>query len=154
MADPFSLISRSSEARSLSPAAPVAKPSFFDQLFGRGKYMEEFSSRRGEIIKASRQERKQLSREARRTAKKYEKKLWRDDRELYQEFGIRQAQRGSAQGLDEREQQKLRHKAWRKIQKEMREQQREAERAIERRRDQQIKTMRDQLREELYRPPA
>ena len=131
--------------------------------------MREFAGRRGEIIKQSQQEKRQLRHEMsrgvkeefRRNTRKYERKLLKDDTKLYQEFGIRQSQRGNRAGLGEKEQAEARHTAWRKIQKEMREQEREAKRDIERklrsidiRRDEQIKTMRDQLRGELYNPAA
>jgi len=145
----------------------MAKPSFFDKVLGRGSYMEEFASRRKEIIHQARREKHQLRREMRReieqemrrNTKKYEEKLLRDDRELYQQFGIKQSQRANRSNLSKDEQVKARHKAWRNIQKQMREQKRDERRGIERKlhdielkRDEQIKAMRDSLRAGIAQP--
>jgi hypothetical protein len=146
MADPFSLSGR-------RPPQPMARPSFFDKVLGRGSYMEEFAKGRKEIIEESRKEKRRLRHDMRRDRREYELKLERDKRELYQEFGIRSSQRANREDLNEAERSKLRKKAWVKINKQMREQQRAAEREIEKARDRKIKEMRDSLREGVNQIP-
>lgn len=121
-----------------------------DQLMGRGKYMQEFTARRKEIIQKSRQEKERMWQDMRRDKREYELKLRRNNKKLYQEFNIKQSMRPSKEGLSEEEQAKTRQKTWLKINKQMREQRRAAERTIEKNRDEQIKTMRDQLRDGVY----
>ena len=108
--------------------------------------MQEFASKRKEIIRESRKEKQRLGRDMRRDQREYKLKLERDNKELYQKFKIRTSMRAYSGDRSELEQIRARREAWLKITKQMRKQRRAAERAIERQRDEQIKVMRDSLR--------
>lgn len=154
MADPFSLVGRMPPPPSSGSPSPVAKPSFFDQLMGRGKYMQEFTSRRRDLVEQARREKQRLYRDMRKQKREIVLKVRRDDKKTYQQFDIKQSLRANKPGLSESEQAKAREKTRLKINKELREQRRAAERTIERQRDEEIRTMRDQLHDGVYKPAA
>jgi hypothetical protein len=132
------------------PRRPMARPSFWDLLLERGSYVDTYHKRKTPIFEQAKLEKRRIRKDFKNQENKYLRKLEKDDREVYQQFGIRPSKRANKKGLDERAQAKLRHEARRKIKLKINQERRAAEKVIEVRREEQRREMRDQLRGEVY----